>query len=184
MSGEWHFPLVLTRLIEEQPCIVSQSAQRWFDRWAESVKRGPPPRLSAVKGLRSDPRHMTTRPAPRLDSEWLMRPCGTPFLVLFSGGRVICMIAARGNEWKREQCSVSTGDIDQVMCSANDAPSLNVWTRSERSLPTEEQPILMYSSSPLLKDLSDPQKHLTLHFWRKRCNLSLLVVDFLSTLLV
>lgn len=176
MSPKWHFPLVLTRLIEERPCIISQTAQRWFDRWAKSGKGGlgaTHPPVTAVKGLRSNHLHVTTQPAPHLNSEWLMRPRGTPFLVLFSGGRVICMIAARGNTRKREkadrtgrQGSVSTDDIDQVMCSANDAAWLNTWTPLERSLAIQD-PILMYRGSVLLKALSNSLKHLPICVWRK-----------------
>lgn len=181
MSPKRHFPLVLTRLIEERPCIsfprvlsgdLTDGPRVGKKRWWGVLGATHPP-VTAVKGLRSNHLHMTTRPAPHLNSEWLMRPCGTPFLVLFSGGRVICMIAASGNTRNTEkadrtgrQCSVSTYDIDQVMCSANDAAWLNTWTPLERSLAIQD-PGLMYSSSALLKALSNSLKPLPICFWRK-----------------
>ncbi len=176
----YHFP--------ECSAVIWQMGQEW-----KGGSGGHPPPVTAVKGLRSNHLHMTTRPAPHLNSECLMRPRGTPFLVLFSGGRVICMIAARGTVRKRQkadrtgrQNSVSTDDIDQVMCSANDAAWLNTWTPLERSLAIQD-PILMYSASALLKALSNSLKHRPICVWRKIHYFSflawvgLLAMDFFTT---
>lgn len=83
----YHFP--------ECSAVIWQMGQEWRNGGRLGATHPP---VTAVKGLRSNHLHMTTRPAPHLNSEWLMRPCGTPSLVLFSGGRVICMIAARERE--------------------------------------------------------------------------------------
>lgn len=89
LSWKWHFPLVANMpnwglVLYSFLSMARKLSVKW--QMGQKKRRGHEathPPVSAVKGLCSNHLHMTTWPAPRLNSECLMRPLGTPLLVFF-----------------------------------------------------------------------------------------------------
>lgn len=90
LSWKWHFPIVAN--VPNWGLVLYSflsMARKLSVKWQMGQKRrrgheATHPPVTAVKGLCSNHLHMTTWPAPRLNSECLMRPLGTPILGFFS----------------------------------------------------------------------------------------------------